>query len=224
VDSEWPSLPAPDHAVLSDKVYEVLREALLSHRIEPGARMNLAGLARSLHVSNTPLRQALARLQSEGLVIQEAYRGYTATPLLEERTIAHLYETRLVVEPAGSEWAAQRVTQAELEQLQSLCEPSEIEGLLGRDDSVSALGQRDIDLHTLIAELSGNPVLAGVVSDLAQRATRYTLYHQRSAATEAWDEHRDIVRAIESKDPEAARQAMTSHLHKGLERMRQAVR
>ena len=63
----------PQRTVLADDVYEIIRESLISQRIAPGSRLNLDELARKLHVSNTPVRQALARLESDCLVTKEPY-------------------------------------------------------------------------------------------------------------------------------------------------------
>jgi DNA-binding GntR family transcriptional regulator len=64
--------------MLADDVYATVRQSLLDQRIAPGSRINLDALARELHVSHTPVRHALARLDSEGLVRREPFRGYRA--------------------------------------------------------------------------------------------------------------------------------------------------
>lgn len=222
MDSKPPALAVPDHSILADKVYDSLRDALLTQQITPGERMNLADLARSLHVSNTPVRQALARLESEGLVTREPYRGYTATPLLDARTIAELYDARLLVEPTGAGRAARAPDKAQLDRLARLCDKDEIARLLDTADQ-NALGQRDVDLHVLVATMSGSGVLANLIEDLVSRSTRYNLYHQRSAAEQAWEEHRAVTDAILRKDAQGAAEAMTQHLRGGLERMRHAL-
>ncbi len=62
--------------VLSDETYSRIREMLLTHEIAPGERINIDALARDLDVSQTPVREALARLESDDLVIKEPLRGY----------------------------------------------------------------------------------------------------------------------------------------------------
>lgn len=220
----FPALNVPTHQMLGDKVYEVLRDALLSHEIAPGARLNLASLSRAMHVSNTPLRQALARLQSDGLVTQEPYRGYRATPLLEEKGIADLYEFRLLVEPAGAAAAAQRHVEDDVEPLRARVRPDTIQHLLDAEDGRAQLAALDAALHVSIAELSGNSVLTECVADLVRQASVYSLYQLRSAAEEAWEEHAAVVSAIVERNARAARVAMASHLANGRDRMRAAVR
>src|SRR6185436_1405366 len=111
----------PQRTVLADDVYEIIRESLISQRIAPGARLNLDELARKLHVSNTPVRQALARLESDGLVTKEPYRGFAASRLLDSRTIIELYEYRLMIEPATAARAARKRSEAGGIELERAC-------------------------------------------------------------------------------------------------------
>ena len=68
--------------MLADDVYEAIKTMLMDHVIRPGARISIDGLAREFQVSSTPVREALARLESEGLALKEPLKGYRATPLL----------------------------------------------------------------------------------------------------------------------------------------------
>ena len=72
----------PRRNVLADDVYELVKAMVMDHVIRPGARVSIDGLARELAVSPTPVREALARLESDGLVLKEPLKGYRATPLL----------------------------------------------------------------------------------------------------------------------------------------------
>jgi DNA-binding GntR family transcriptional regulator len=92
--------------VLSDGVYEKLRAQLVEHIIEPGARMSIEALSRKYHVSPTPVREALARLESDGLVVKRPLVGYSATPPLDRAGFDNLFEMRLLLEPAAAGSAA----------------------------------------------------------------------------------------------------------------------
>jgi DNA-binding GntR family transcriptional regulator len=87
---------------MSDNVYEALRLRIMDHEIAPNARINIDRVAKVLDVSQTPVREALARLESEGLVDRVALRGYRAAPLLNRRALDELFSFRLMIEP----WAA----------------------------------------------------------------------------------------------------------------------
>jgi len=213
----------PQRNVLADDVYQILKENLLSRRIEPGSRLNLDQLARGLHVSNTPVRQALARLESDGLVTKEPYRGFAASPLLDSRTIAELYDFRMMIEPPTAARAARRRGEAAMLELETLCDPGQIEGLLADPAAQEVIGARDVDFHCGIAREAGsNVVLENLQTTLVQMR-RYTIYHQHGAGERAWEEHRVIAAAIRAGDPEAAATAMSVHLTEGLDRLRQAI-
>lgn len=206
--------------VLADDVYDILRDGLLSRRIEPGSRLNLDQLARELYVSNTPVRQALARLESEGLVTKEPYRGFAASRLLDSRTITELYEYRLLVEPPTAARAARRRTEEGASELEALCDVKTITQLLKIDPTDSGLPQRDIDFHIGMARQARNSVVVDNVCQTLTRMATYSGYGQSGAASEAWEEHRAIVTAIRAKEPEAAAKAMRVHLTHGLTRIR----
>lgn len=215
-------LRQPRRNVLADDVYDILRDGLITRRIAPGSRLNLDQLARELHVSNTPVRQALARLESEGLVTKEAYRGFAASRLLDSRTIIELYEYRLMVEPPTAARAAQRRTDEGAADLEEMCDSKTVKKLLKAPPAESELPQRDVGFHLCIARHAMNRV---VVENLDQTLTRmqlYSGYSQSGAPAEAWEEHRLIAEAIRAKNPDEAAQAMRAHLTAGLARIRAA--
>jgi DNA-binding GntR family transcriptional regulator len=92
----------PQRQILSNDVYEVIKAQIMDHAIAPGARMSIESLARDLQVSQTPIREALARLESDGLVTKAPLRGYSATPLLTPDEMDDLYVLRSLIEP----WSA----------------------------------------------------------------------------------------------------------------------
>jgi DNA-binding GntR family transcriptional regulator len=210
----------PQRTVLADDVYEILRDSLTSQRIAPGARLNLDDLARKLHVSNTPVRQALARLESDGLVTKEPYRGFAASRLLDSRTIIELYEYRLLIEPASAAKAARRRTEAEGIELVRVCAAETIDPLLSDPVGKEELSQLDVDFHCTVAGQAGNRVVLENLSQLMTRMRLYSGYGHAGAAALAWEEHRAIAAAIRSGAPDEAAAAMRAHLTSGLDRMR----
>jgi DNA-binding GntR family transcriptional regulator len=103
-------LPRLKRSTLGDDVYQSLRAAVMEHTLAPGDRMNIDALARELEVSPTPVREALARLESEGLVRKRPLAGYTVSPLLTLEEFGDLFDMRLLLEPAAARWAAVRAT------------------------------------------------------------------------------------------------------------------
>lgn len=213
----------PQRSVLADEVYEILRDTLLSRRITPGARLNLDALARELQVSNTPVRQALARLEADGLVIKEPYRGFLASPLLDSTAIAELYDYRLVIEPVLAARAAERRSADGAASLLKLCDPDEVRGLATSPDTGNTLGVRDLDLHCAIAKQAGNRVIADNMRTTMIQMSRFAAYHKPEAAILTWEEHLVIARAIAAEDSEAAAAAMVVHLQQAQKRLGSAL-
>lgn len=215
--------PEPRARVV-DEVYEHIRDLLVSGRVEPGSRLNLLDVSRRLHVSNTPVRRALARLVSEGLVSTERNRGFFASPLLDTRTIAELYDFRLLVEPTTAGRAARAASPERLEVLTTLVDRDEVRLLIegaGQPEGCERLLARDHDFHATIAEIAGNRLVASHLTTTFDTLRQFTRCSHWSAE-QAWDEHREIVAAIAAADAERAALAMRTHLMNTRDQLRSA--
>src|SRR5262245_20293974 len=97
------------HLTVTEDVYEAVKSLIMDHQIAPGERVTIDGLARQLKVSPTPVREALARLEPEGLVRKRAMAGYSTAPLLTRAEFEDLFEMRLLLEcPAAARAAGRR--------------------------------------------------------------------------------------------------------------------
>lgn len=212
--------PLPSRNAISDDVYAVLRQGVLNGQFEPGTKLNLDALARRLHVSNTPVRQALTRLVGEGLVTLEPYRGFTVSSLLDMHGIQELFDYRLIVEPATAGIAARRRSVDHLRILESLCDPDHLKGLFtpGSSNGVD-LAERDRLFHTTIASATGNSMLQEFSSQALSRIQVHSMYADPVAGNEAWVEHREIMKAISAGDATTASTTMRAHLRNSLSRM-----
>ncbi|HVK21723.1 MAG TPA: GntR family transcriptional regulator [Actinokineospora sp.] len=213
----------PGRELVRDGVYENLRLRLVSRSLTPGTRLNLVDLGRELHVSNTPIRRALERLEAEGLVTREPNRGFAASPLLDERAITELYDYRLLLEPSAAARAARGPHDALLDKLAELAPSPELGELVDDPAAALALRERDFRFHTLIAQAAGNSVVAKYLTAALASMGPYTLYHDPAAITVAWEEHRKIVDAIRAGDADRASDAMRVHLSQARLRLRNAV-
>src|SRR5689334_21207486 len=145
----------PQRQVLADDVYEAVKALVMDHVIAPGARVSIDGLARQLGVSQTPIREALARLESDGLVTKEPLRGYSATPLLTRSEVDDLFQFRLLVEP----WAAARAAEVASRddhariaaEIAAMPEPPSSDAY----EAYKSLAAHDSRFHGLLAELAG---------------------------------------------------------------------
>lgn len=140
--------------MLADDVYEAIKTMLMDHTIRPGGRISIDGLAREFQVSSTPVREALARLESEGLADKEPLKGYRATPLLTLEEFEDLYSFRRLLEPWAARRAAELIDDTGRErltaELSTAVEPTSVDYA-----GYKSLTAHDNRFHTLIAELSG---------------------------------------------------------------------
>jgi DNA-binding GntR family transcriptional regulator len=203
---------------LTDDVHDVLVDMLMNHTLAPGSRLNIEALAKMLGVSPTPVREALARLEAEGLVVKDPRRAYLVAPLITLDSLHALIDFRLLVEPAAAAAAARLATPEQAAHLQDLARSG------GTDDSndpaVNRRGmQYDATFHDTVAALSGNPWLREALARLRSHLHMYRLYYhaRQGAATNA--EHVVIADAIAAADPDAAEAAMRDHLSTAIRRI-----
>src|SRR5918993_2685520 len=107
-------------ARLGDEVYNAIYSQLMSHKITPGGRISVDNLVRELGVSQTPIREALSRLEAQGLVVKTHLIGYSAADQLDRSRLEQLYELRLLLEPFAAAKAAVNMTDASIHRLETI--------------------------------------------------------------------------------------------------------
>lgn len=201
--------------MLADDVYEAIKTMLMDHVIRPGARISIDGLAREFQVSSTPVREALARLESEGLAVKEPLKGYRATPLLTLEEFDDLYRFRLLLEPWAARRAAEQITADGAERLRAelanAVEPTSIDYA-----GYKSLTAHDNRFHSLIASLSGSEQVRSAFERTHCHLHIFRLHYNRDIGPEVLTEHRSLVEAILSGDPRAAEAAMTRHIENSM--------
>jgi DNA-binding GntR family transcriptional regulator len=206
-----------DRPPLVDDVHDVLVDLLMNHDIDASDRLNIDALARVLGVSPTPVREALARMEAEGLVVKEPRRGYSVTPLTSLEEVHALIDFRLLIEPAAAAAAATRVTASEAAALRTFAASG---GAGDHDATANRLDMiYDATFHDRIAELGGNRWLRESLAHLRSHLHMYRLYHHAGQAAATKPEHVAIARAIAKKDPDAAAEAMRAHLMTAMKRL-----
>lgn len=208
-------------SVLSDETYLVLRAMLLEHKIAPGERINILSLASGLHVSPTPVREALARLESDGLVVKAAMRGYSASALLSAREFVELSQFRALIEPWNAEQAAKTIDARSAAAIKAEIESAEaILAAGGEEGGYAALTEHDARFHSLIAQIAGNELIIqslerthfhlhflrlymasrtlgpGLADSAGDVSATFSEYYRAGNGSLALDEHRAIAQAI----------------------------
>jgi DNA-binding GntR family transcriptional regulator len=202
--------PLPRRVSLGADVYESLKALILEHTLQPGDRVNIDALARSLEVSPTPVREALARLESEGLVRKRPLVGFTVSPLLSRAEFENMFEVRMLLECAAARYAAER---ASADQRAAISTIAARELPANGDDSWhAAFTAMDAELHGLIAEASGNDLLREGIDRLHAHLHLHRQYFPYALAKPTRAEHRRIADAIRRGRSEDAAAAMGEHL------------
>lgn len=188
-------------------VYRRIKDDIVMARLEPGTFVDEISLAELFHVSRTPIREALRRLEQDGLVATIPRRGtLVCRPTLQD--IEEIDHIRLLLEPAAARLAAGRVNADALEKI-----ADELTRLAqSRKQDVAKFLEVDLQLHNLVLLSSGNSHIQKIVSGLHDKlsATRGPSAHSR--VSKSIGELLDLVQALRVGDGEAAEAAMRKHL------------
>ena len=224
------SNPAPvprlRRSTLGEGVYETLTALVMGHTLAPGHRINIEALARELDVSPTPVREALARLESDGLVRKRPLVGYTVTPLLTRQEFTDMFDMRLVLEGAAARWAAQRADKDQRKAIVAEAATTMAADTItpaGADEadgwqSHAAFTKLDAQFHDLVAEVAGNPLLRDGIARLHAHLHLHRLYFPYAQSGTTAEEHRNIAAKIRAAKPDLAEAAMREHLTLARER------
>ncbi|WP_310208418.1 GntR family transcriptional regulator [Ancylobacter sp. 3268] len=206
-------------ASLAEEVYEAIFARLMALKIPPGARITVDNLVRELAVSQTPIREALGRLEGEGLVVKTHLVGYSAAPQITRRRFEELYELRLLLEPKMAGRAAASMTDAALAELTAAAGVMSRSGGADERARYSQFARQDALFHDQILEVAGNEL---VRETLAHQHTHFhifrLMFHAR-VTEEALDEHEAILAAFAARNVDAARQAMRAHIERSRDRL-----
>lgn len=212
-------LQISQRASVGDEVYDALLSQLISLKIPPRARISVDALVRELGVSQTPIRAALIRLESEGLVEKKHNAGYSAAPLPSGRRFEEIYELRSVLEPYAVGKATETLSQ---ETLARLRQAHAAMGQVGAGDARLSYGKfanLDAEFHALIAEAAGNTVIMESLERLYTHMHLFRLQYHATVTEEAILEHANIIEAMGQGDARAAAEAMRCHIENSRQRM-----
>ena len=195
---------------LRDVVFNTLRRAILTGQLKPGERLMEVHLANTLGVSRTPIREALRKLELEGLVIMIPRRG-AEVARITEKSLKDVLEVRRALDALSVELACDRITEEDMKRLLQACQDFE-KAAKGKDASVIA--KADVALHDIIVEATGNQRLAQLVNNLSEQMYRYRFVYikEESKHDMLVAEHREIYESIASRDKERAARAAKLHI------------
>ena len=187
-----------------------LRDEILGGRLAPGSRLRQAHIAESYGVSTTPVREAFAALEREGLIQSNAHRGvivFEPSPI----DLREFYEIRIPLEALATEQAACNLTDRDLEKLRA--QLARLEAANAKADWKVSSEIND-EFHLTIYEAAQRPRLARLIAELRASSRAYIAIFPKlvDRLAEAEHEHDMIFEACLARRPEAAARAMVTHL------------
>lgn len=197
---------------LGGGVYDAILQQLMYLDIPPGARITVDNLARSLGVSQTPVREALARLEADGLVKRTHLIGYSAAPLLTPRQIEEIYEIRLLLEPHAAKRAAGLADDKALNEIGAVLE--KVSQLHGSDSRILQVqfARLDAEFHERIAAASQSSIIRDTLARVNGHTHTFRLMFNTAGRGPAVEEHAEILSALRARDPDRAANAAREHV------------
>jgi DNA-binding GntR family transcriptional regulator len=199
-----------DRRKVTDWVYEELKSAIVDLRLAPGDPLREASLADQLGVSKTPIREALTRLEQEGLVETTSFKGAVVTAY-SRRDLLEIYELRELLENAAARTAAESMADADRDRLDRICRESR---KLKKSRDAAGLAALISAFDDVLFEQVRNSRIRALIENLRAHLTRIGhLTAEIPGRIEASvDEHEKIVQAIAARDPELAERQMRAHI------------
>ena len=203
------------------RIYDQLHRMVIQFEIPPDERINEVDLARRLAVSRTPLREALNRLVTDGLLTLEPNRGFRVRPL-DTKNILDLYEAREIIELAAVRLACRRA------------EAAEIGALAAFWDDVAAMTDRspvelvgcDEAFHERLAALSGNEELARTLKSINARIhfVRWMDLEREERRALTYSEHNDLLAALRRRDEPRCVEILSNHIERRIDQIVEVVK
>lgn len=200
-----------DYLPLRDVVFNTLRQAILRGEMEPGERLMEIQLAQKLGVSRTPIREAIRKLELEGLVVMIPRKGAEVAQITE-KDMRDVLEVRCTLEELAVSLACKNVTPEKIEELKAANKVFE-SAVVSKD--VVNIVDADVLFHDTIYGMTNNARLIQIINKLREQMYRYRLEYVKDARTHSIliSEHNDIIKKLTERDTEDAKTVIRQHIH-----------
>ena len=215
------SLAQLEIRTLSDRLVDVVRDFILSGAIAPDVPIRQDALAAELRVSKIPLREALARLEQDGLVVSYANRGFFVRPMSPEEA-EEIYALRIKLEPDAAAYACLRADDADRERARQALAAFDIDAAAQKP----TVGELNRAFHVALVRPGGQTVTTNIVARLHVLADRYVRKHlePKGRFHNAEAEHHEMLEAWSKGREARVRKLITQHLERTLADLRIALR
>ena len=194
---------------LREVVFKTLRQSILTGELKPGERLMEIHLAEKLGVSRTPIREAIRKLELEGLVTMIPRRGAEVAKI-SEKNLKDVLEVRTCLDSLAVRLACQRITDEQIDDLKKACDDFVLATKTGE---ATAITKADVKLHDVIVRATGNERLQQMINTLSEQMYSYRFEYIKDVSTheQLIAEHRILFDCIRNKDKATA--AKTAKLH-----------
>ena len=211
-----------DYKPLREVIFNTIREAIIVGELKPGERLMEVQLAEKMGVSRTPVREAIRKLELEGLVDMLPRKGAHVADL-SVKDIMDVLEVRSTLDGLASSLSAARITGEEIKELKHLL--SQFENCIEKN-STQGIIKKDVEFHDIIYRSSRNDKLIQISNNLREQVQRFRVIYIKdySSSKELVKEHADILKAISDRNSEAAMKYAQNHIRNQEETIIKAIK
>ena len=211
-----------EYLPLRDVVFNTLRQAILRGELKPGERLMEIQLANKLGVSRTPIREAIRKLELEGLVLMIPRKGAEVAEITE-KSLRDVLEVRRALEELSVQLACEKITKEEIRELERVAK--EFQQVVKSSD-ITEIAEVDVRFHDIIYTATDNQKLIQLLSNLREQMYRYRVeYLKRDGVfPQLIAEHEAIIRHIENNEKEKATEVMCRHIDNQVEAVIDVIR
>lgn len=200
-----------DYMPLRDVVFKRLRDAIITGELEPGTRLMEIQLAEKMGVSRTPIREAIRKLELEGLIVMIPRKGAHVANFTA-KDIEDVLEIRAALEALSTRLACNRLTNEDFAQLEvAIKEYSKA----AKNQDVDGMIKYDIEFHDIICKATGNEKLVQMFANVKEQVERYRVAYlkNKDENVRVEKEHREILKALKERNGEKASKLTIDHIH-----------
>lgn len=215
-------LEMDEYLPLRDVVFNTLRQAILRGELQPGERLMEIQLANKLGVSRTPIREAIRKLELEGLVLMIPRRGAVVAEITE-KSLRDVLEVRGSLEELAVELACERISEEEIEELKKSAEAF---ALSLQSGDLTEYAEADVKFHDIIYNATDNQRLVQLLYNLREQMYRYRVEYLKRAEVheKLLSEHQYIIEMLEKRNQEEAIAAVCRHIDNQVEAVADTIR
>jgi len=211
-----------DYKPLREVIFNTLREAIILGELKPGERLMEVQLAEKMGVSRTPVREAIRKLELEGLVVMAPRKGAHVADL-SVKDIMDVLEVRSTLDGLASSLAASRITEDEIKEMLHL--HNQFVSYVEKENHQGQI-KKDVEFHDIIYRASRNDKLIQIANNLREQVQRFRVIYIKdySSSKNLVREHRELCDAIISRNPELAMKVAQQHIKNQEEAIIRAIR